>query len=242
MSQLPLWSNLPLWFCLSLWLLFTLWMGRKWVGNENFVPRLREMGFFGIAATLSFPPFNIFLLGFIAWLPVFKWLDEHDRKNISSKQLAGLSFISFLLWNMASTYWIANTSFIPGLVAFLMNAFFMMGVVWITVKIRRRSHPAWRMWILPAAWIAFEYLHHQWELAWPWLTLGNSLADQIAMIQWYSWTGVFGGSLWIFLMNILFYRYLNGSPPLKRSLGVLSLAFAVPVLISLFKIIRVGHF
>lgn len=200
--------------------------------------RFREVAFFGVAATLSFPPFNIFILGFVAWLPVFKWLDEYDQRKMSGRQLAGLSFLSFLFWNMASTYWVANTSFIPGLVAFLMNSFFMMIVVWGTGMIRRRSHPLWRIWILPVAWISFEYLHHQWELTWPWLTLGNSLADQIALIQWYSWTGVFGGTLWIFLMNILVYRYLKGKPPQKKALGQLSLAFAVPMLISLFMYIQ----
>lgn len=209
-----------------------LWFGPVWLGREHFTTHFREAAFFGLAATLAFPPFNLFPLAFVAWLPVFKWLDAHDRREIRSSQLAGRTFMAFLLWNMAATFWVANTSFIPGLVAFLMNAFFMMGVVWITGKLRRRQHPRFQPWILPVAWISFEWLHHHWELAWPWLSLGNSLADQIGLIQWYSWTGIFGGSLWIFAVNLAIYRHQQIASS-ARSLGRIALFISVPALISL---------
>ncbi len=31
-------------------------------------------------------------------------------------------------------------------------------------------------------WISFEYLHFNWDLAWPWLTLGHAFADNINFI------------------------------------------------------------
>ena len=52
-------------------------------------------------------------------------------------------------------------------------------------------------------WISFEYFSHIGALPWPWLTLGNGLSNSTQIIQWYEFTGVLGGSLWILLVNIL---------------------------------------
>ncbi len=91
---------------------------------------------------------------------------------------------------------------------------------------------------LAAFWITFEYLHLRWELSWPWLTLGNSFAEFPSWVQWYTFTGVFGGTLWILLANVLFYKvislyYFNKIPiTLKRLISPLALVI-VPILLSL---------
>ena len=56
-------------------------------------------------------------------------------------------------------------------------------------------------------WIAYEYLHQSWELAFPWMNLGNGFANFHQIIQWYSFTGVYGGTLWILLGNILAFLW-----------------------------------
>jgi len=59
--------------------------------------------------------------------------------------------------------------------------------------------------ILIAFWIGFEYLHNEWEISWPWLNLGHSFAQHPTWVQWYEYTGIFGGSLWILLTNYLIW-------------------------------------
>jgi apolipoprotein N-acyltransferase len=58
-------------------------------------------------------------------------------------------------------------------------------------------------WIRPLVWIplwlGFEYGHHQWDLAWPWLTLANAWSTWPWAIQWVEFTGYVGASAW-FLM------------------------------------------
>src|SRR5690606_36545482 len=54
-------------------------------------------------------------------------------------------------------------------------------------------------------WIAFEYLHLNWELSWPWLTFGNVFANNPSWVQWYEYTGILGGSFWILTINILLF-------------------------------------
>ena len=58
-------------------------------------------------------------------------------------------------------------------------------------------------------WVAFEYLHINWDLSWCWLTLGNGFLNNISLVQWYEYTGVLGGSIWVLLINILLFVFLK---------------------------------
>ena len=59
-------------------------------------------------------------------------------------------------------------------------------------------------------------------------------------VQWYEYTGVFGGSFWILLANVLIFWlierffYQNEIPRLKR-FGSIGLLLLVPLAVSLFK-------
>ena len=66
------------------------------------------------------------------------------------------------------------------------------------------------LFLISIFWIGFELLHMTWDLNWPWLTLGNVFADQPSWIQWYSYTGVLGGTIWVLIFNYIFFQtYLN---------------------------------
>jgi apolipoprotein N-acyltransferase len=54
--------------------------------------------------------------------------------------------------------------------------------------------------------MGYEHFHNTWDLAWPWLNLGNSLVTALKLIQWYEFTGVRGGSLWIILTNFAVFK------------------------------------
>ncbi len=58
-------------------------------------------------------------------------------------------------------------------------------------------------------WITFEYIHLNWELSWPWLTLGNVFATHPGWVQWYEFTGASGGTLWIMLINVSVFQLLK---------------------------------
>ena len=59
---------------------------------------------------------------------------------------------------------------------------------------------------LIAYWISMEYFHLFWELSFPFLNLGNGLTDWPQWIQWYEYTGAFGGTLWVLVANIGIYH------------------------------------
>lgn len=83
-------------------------------------------------------------------------------------------------------------------------------------------------WIV--CWIGLEYLHLNWELAFPWLNLGNGMASLPYLIQWYEYTGSTGGSLWILGVNALvFYHTLNRN---RKTINVAAVFLMAPVIIS----------
>jgi apolipoprotein N-acyltransferase len=63
--------------------------------------------------------------------------------------------------------------------------------------------------VLIAFWCTFEYIHLNWEITWPWLNIGNVFAISTQYVQWYEYTGTFGGTIWVFIVNILLYELIK---------------------------------
>jgi len=85
-------------------------------------------------------------------------------------------------------------------------------------------------------YLGFEYLTVNTNFFWPWLNLGNGLAGNISIIQWYEFTGVAGGSLWILLTNLLVFsilkRWFVAKTIDKKIVVVLITLIIVPVALS----------
>lgn len=121
------------------------------------------------------------------------------------------SYLTFILWNIFTTWWIINSTIVGGILAIALNSAFMAIVFQVYHFVRKRLYGASRgMYALIPLWVCFEYLHLDWDLSWPWLNLGNGFAAYHKWIQWYEYTGVFGGTTWILLSNILIYRVALG--------------------------------
>ena len=72
--------------------------------------------------------------------------------------------------------------------------------------ISKHAHKALAYTALVAGWIATEYWYTTGDFSWPWLILGNGFSHDVWAVQWYEYTGVFGGSLWVLVANICFYE------------------------------------
>ena len=164
-------------------------------------------------------------------------LQQRKFENLSSSFLIG--FIAFLLWNVLSTWWISYVSFLGMLFITSLNSLFMSSVWWLKNKVRQKFGAASGYFSLVVFWIAFEFLNHHGLLPWPWLTLGNGFANAVKIIQWYEFTGVLGGSVWILLSNILIFiavRNLLDQAHRKfvRSTGLALSAIIFPIALSLY--------
>jgi len=186
--------------------------------------------FLGLSWTLLF-----------AFVPLLLADNLQVRQTESGKLVSSFSlgFIAFLIWNVLSTWWIAYVSLAGMLFVTSLNALFMSSVWWIKNKVQHRLGTASGYFSLIVFWITFEFINHYGLLPWPWLTLGNGFASTVKVIQWYEFTGVLGGSVWILFSNILIYQaVINYSgqslPKFVKSAGLALLVIIFPMGLSLY--------
>ena len=164
-------------------------------------------------------------------------LSDFKRKGLL---VFGYSYLTFLLWNLLITWWLINSSLIGMLFANICNSFFYAIIFtcfsWTKTRLPNRS----AYLFLIALWLAFEKLHLSWDFSWTWLNLGNVFSENIYWIQWYEYTGVFGGSLWVLVINVwLFHVFKNhntilGYKPLVRKMIAPLIFIALPIAFSLY--------
>jgi apolipoprotein N-acyltransferase len=160
---------------------------------------------------MSWPPNSLPGFIFVALVPVL-WLvfnfDQHKRK-FATWSLFGYLFFTFFCINFSLTSWLMNAHWGGGLFASIFNASLMSLVFVFVYKLKKQMGDKHAYLAFSILWLAFEYLHLNWEMTWPWMSLGNVFAEKTTWIQWYEYTGVLGGSLWVLLINSLIYYYLS---------------------------------
>ncbi len=147
------------------------------------------------------------LVSLIAFVPLLA--AEQIATESGKKYFFAYYYSCFLLWNLATTYWIYNAT-VPGMIAAVVLNALQMAIVFRLFRWMRTVTKGFLPYLfLIATWLAWEHAYFNWEVSWPWLVLGNSFATSIKSIQWYEYTGTLGGSLWILLTNMLFFRYMQ---------------------------------
>lgn len=116
-----------------------------------------------------------------------------------------------LLWNSGTTWWIWNSTAAGAVGAIIANSLLMCLPLLGYYACRKQYGKTAAFISFPAFWMAFEYIHLNWQLSWPWLTLGNVFATKTAWVQWYEYTGVQGGSLWVLLANLAVYNVVTAN-------------------------------
>ncbi len=197
----------------------------------------------GVILSVGWPMYGVPFLLFFGFVPLL-FIEEHitaNRNDFHRFSLLKYAYVAFVVWNLFTTWWIWNSTIFGAIMAILLNSLFMATVFWIFHLSRRsffkqsNSH-----YLLVFYWIAFEYLHLDWDLSWPWLNLGNGFAFYTKWVQWYEYTGTLGGTFWILLINILVFKLIKSFsqtrqsffPPAFRSSPVV-VFFAVPMTISI---------
>lgn len=198
----------------------------------------------GILLALAWPVAGFTPLLFIAFVPLL--LVENECTKYP--QVYGRwftfrgAFLAFLIWNAYTSYWIYNaTPMIIG--GFMLEA----GLFALAFQAYHWSHkklfqgkPAY--WILCLYWIGLEFFNHDWDLSWPFLSLGNGFSTTHQWVQWYEYTGIFGGSLWILAANALAFLLLDtflfdrkNIRKIIRHAVTLTLVVALPLIYSLYR-------
>ena len=160
----------------------------------------------GILLSLSFPPINASFLSFFGFIGLYQLV----HLSHSYRHLAMISYPAFFVWNLGTTYWLIMASIPAGVAAIIANSAVML----LPMMVIRFMHHRYRLYVWTAlfqaaTWVLYEYLHHHWDLAWPWLSVGNAWANHISVIQYISVTGHLGISFWVVFGSFLCAHWLQ---------------------------------
>lgn len=162
----------------------------------------------GLIMALSWPAIGelttVILIAFTPLLLVEHEVSKRDGKT--GFTVFSYAYLSFFLFNLITTYWIYHASLWGACMAVICNSLFMAIVFWLFHITKKKVGKKEGYIAFVLYWLAFEYLHINWELSWTWLTLGNVFAATPKNVQWYEYTGVLGGSLLILVSNLLFFK------------------------------------
>ncbi len=184
---------------------------------------------------LAWPAAGIAPLLFFALTPLLLLEDVVYRQKTAKRKsrLFPYTYLTFFLFNLLTTWWVWYASPFGMFGAVLANALLMS----VTFQLFHLTHLRFGNGIgyfsLVIYWMAFEYFHLDWDLTWTWLNLGNGFAAWINMVQWYEYTGTQGGTLWIWICNIILFHLIRGDNKAGIALRTLYLSvLIVPLLLS----------
>lgn len=160
----------------------------------------------GVLLGLSYPPVPLPFLVFPAFLLVFRIVDL----SRSAREAAYWTYPAFVIWNIIATYWLTMATLAGGVAAILANSAVMTIPVMLQYILQRQKWKPWLIALLQTAcWLSYEFLHHQWDLAWPWLTIANAWANVPHLVQYISVTGYWGISFWVLFATALAYQVIQ---------------------------------
>ena len=177
--------------------------------------------FSGLLLWLAWPPmhYTTFLL-FFGLVPMLIAMENIIQSTASKKgkKIFGVTFLGFFIWNTFCIYWVYNSLKTIGavvavpitLIPYTLGPLLMSTACWLYYRFRLATNRAIGLFGLVCFWIGYEYLHQTWDLNFPWMTLGNGFAVSHQWVQWYEYTGVYGGTIWIWALNILIFLIYCG--------------------------------
>ena len=155
--------------------------------------------FSGVLLILSFPKFSLSVLAWVGLVPLLIALEGKGLKRAFF-----LSCVTGLVFFVGSFYWIWSVSAF-NLVNFALLAVYVspyVGFWGLIVNWVGKTSGLSAMSIAPPLWVALEYVRsHVSFLSLPWMLLGHSQYQHPSLIQITAFTGVYGLSFLIVLMN-----------------------------------------
>jgi len=174
----------------------------------------------GLFLWIAWPPatYTAFLL-FVGLVPMLIAIENIIQSGATKKgkKVLGTAFLGFFVWNVLSIYWVYNAMKMAGsaaipvtIVPYALGPFLMATACWLYYRARLVTTRGWSLFAFVCFWVGYEYLNQCWDLNFPWMTIGNGFSMVPQWIQWYEFTGIYGGTIWVLVLNILLFLLYTG--------------------------------
>ncbi len=169
---------------------------------------------------------------FVAFIPLFELTERVYQGDYKYAKLTIwlYAWLTFILWNIVVYWWLWYAVDTIALAAWLANGLLMTLPILLYYIIKKTVVNQFGLFAFLVCWVCFEYLHLQWDLSWIWLNVGNVFAFMPTWVQWYEYTGTFGGTCWVLTANILIYKALSQ----KRVRVFAALVVLIPIIFSYY--------
>ncbi len=198
----------------------------------------------GLALALAFPNFDLNLAAWVAFVPLLYAIDGESLREVFL-----YSWLQGFACYVASLYWITITlhhfadvriifAVLPMLLLAAVIALFTGAAVWAAGFITARLGLSMVV-TLPIAWTAVEWLRTYFPIGFPWNLLGYTAYQNLTLIQFAEFTGVYGVSALIVLFNVVVYVvFFRRESPRTQGIG-LGVLSALIVLAWVFGTLRI---
>lgn len=166
-----------------------------------------------------------------ALVPLLWISHSYDDSRKSWWRVFGWALLTFVGWNISTIWWIGNATWVGPVAATLFSTWWNMVAFMLFHTVSKKAPKSLAYTLLVAGWIATEYWYNNSDFSWPWLLLGNGFSHDIKLVQWYEYTGILGGSLWVLLCNITLFEALTKRGRAQIAMAAISLL--LPIAISL---------
>lgn len=163
---------------------------------------------------------------------------NHKHKMLETATL-GFLFMYFYQWfseyplKLQFSYWMY-------LYFFGISLFFVLSFI-LFAFVKKKLGDKWGYVAFVCFYLCFEYFLLEMQIFFPVIMLGNSLVGLsgfgIHYMQWYEYTGVLGGTLWILVCNVLFFLLIRNKIEKQKARPALLFSalatFVLPLAVSL---------
>lgn len=147
-------------------------------------------------------------------------------------RMCGWASLTFILWSAATIWWVWIASPFGPITAGIVGSFWNLVAFMAYHYVSKRAPRALAYTLFVALWVTTEYLYNSAEvMTFPWLLLGHGFSNDIWAVQWYEYTGIFGGTLWALCSNVAIFEALRVCS--KGSRVRAALIALLPILISI---------
>ena len=165
----------------------------------------------------AFPPFDYYLLAWIALVPLLAALKE---KNARAAFLLGT--LAGFVYFTGTVYWVSHSMYYYGylpvvlcvliLILLCLYLSLYIGLFSILFNFLQKNSKIPALFIVPVLWVSIEYLRTYALTGYPWSSLGYSQYSVLPLIQIADITGVYGISFLVAALNGAIFDLLRKKP------------------------------
>jgi apolipoprotein N-acyltransferase len=159
----------------------------------------------GILLALAFPCFNLNLLAWVAFIPLFFIINR-----VSWRKALIYSYISGLIFFLISIFWLTNVTGLGWFVLCLYLAIYF-AIFGLSVCFLLKTKPRFLvlLLIIPCLWVTLELIRSHLLTGFGWNSLGYSQFKNLNIIQIADFSSVYGVSFLIIFVNFVLWMIIQ---------------------------------